>query len=185
MRTKLDRTNIPSEIFEVDRGENITFISMVDDDKGQPQLTFSITLKQDLSFQMWSNEDEIPVNKVIHLCPFGKVGSCGELLNILAFVKSFMAEQRERVDNNKCLIAECISLLDKVEPKDGNDGNKKVLFIKEQLQYILQKQTKYTPQMLAMAAMWHMTSPVLYRTILEEEILTMPTERYVSLQQEY
>lgn len=177
LRTKLDRECLPSNTFEVDRGNSIVFFSMVDDDKGQPHLSFSVVVREDMHFKLWSEDGEISVDKVIHLSPFGRIDTCAQLQNILAFMKSMAAEPA----NNKVLITQCMSLLDKVQPEDGNGIDRKVAFVKEQLTYMVQKKPRYSPQLLATAAMWHLTSPVLYRTILKEEVLALPTERYAQI----
>lgn len=150
---------------------------MVDDDKGQPQLAFSVVVQQDMHLQLWTREGgKIPLDNIIHLSPFGKVESCAELLNVLAYIKSVAGDMKK---DSKDLISKCISLLDKVDPEDDDMG-KKLTFIREQLQHSTvrdKKQVRYSPQLLTMATIWQMMSPSLYKSILQEGILTLPSVR--------
>ena len=59
--------------------------------------------------------------------------------------------------------------------------SKQVAFLKEQLKLsnVKKANRKYSPDLLACAALWENTSPALYRQIQEEEILTLPTRRHI------
>ena len=59
--------------------------------------------------------------------------------------------------------------------------NKKAEFLAEQVHLLLKKTKgrRYSNQLLAMACMWLHTSHALYSQILEDNVITMPNDKYV------
>lgn len=171
----LDRQCLPSGIFEVKSNSSIVFSSMVISED-RPVLAFSIIIKDDMNFKMWIRDREVPFDDIIHLAPMRQIETCAQLLNILAFLKS------SDMPNGVCKppINQCISLLEKVESEAGDADITKVPFLREQLQLTTQVQKRYSPELLATAAIWQMTSPSLYKTILQEGLLSLPSVRYTN-----
>ena len=56
-----------------------------------------------------------------------------------------------------------------------------MLFITEQLKLstVSKKGRRYSPNILASAALWENTSPALYRQIQEEGVLTLPSQKHI------
>ena len=63
----------------------------------------------------------------------------------------------------------------------NEDNAKKIDFIKEQVKLLVQinKGRRYSNNMLALGVMWHSYSPNLYRRILKDNVLTLPSVRRI------
>ena len=69
----------------------------------------------------------------------------------------------------------------KLIPELDEEKSIKVSFLKEQLvlSIVSKHGRRYSPNLLAYAALWENTSPALYKQILEEDILALPSQRHL------
>ena len=146
-----------------------------------------------MSFSLWQGNVRLPFQDVSHLVAFEKVSTCSEVLNILSVLKN-RCEGGLSVAN---AIDFCIDLLESCikidvedealedEALDNGKINKeelnkvKLQFVVEQLSLLSKRvhQRRYSPKFLATCALWENTSPNLYRQMVEEGIISLPSSK--------
>ena len=170
---KLD-TDFPRNTIKHVADNKLTLYSMKEDQNGCPVVRYSLVINEDLTFSMWCNEVKIPFTKVAHLCKDGKVNSLTGVHNILVILKNMTDEKSMQATD---VIKYCISLLEKVIPELDEQQSKKISFLNEQLQLSITHKfgRRYSPDILACTALWKNTSPALYKQIIEDGILTLPS----------
>ena len=179
LKEKLDaEEDWPEYIFRYSNEEKITFYSMTENDTGRPVVKYSLIIKNDLHFAMWCNDIEIAPSKVAHICRNKIIDRSSSVLTIIVFLKNL---SEERNVPSTTTIEYCVKILDKVIPELDDEKASKVSFLKEQLALsVVQKSSRrYSPNLLAYAALWENTSPALYKQILKEDILALPTQRHL------
>ena len=177
LREKLE-SDPPKDTLKLETEDKLTFYVIKEDEAGQPFVSYSLVIRQDLTFTLWCSKIEVSQTKVAHLCKDKKVNSCSGVHNILTVLKN-MSEEKILPPTNT--IEYCISLLEKVIPDLEEEQSKKVGFLNEQLQLsILHKHgRRYSPGLLACTALWKNTSPALYKQIQQEGVLTLPGPRHL------
>ena len=144
-----------------------------------PEIEFSVEIGSDCTFSMFKHGIQLPINIVSHISKSAKISSISALLNICAFLKNW---DREEVKTSQ--LESVLALMEKAIKEaavEESDTYQKWSFHLEQLQLSLKKKKarKYTPELLAMSMMWKNTSPALYRQLLEEDILCLPSVSYL------
>ena len=156
----------------------MTLYCLKENSFGRPVIIYSLIIAQDLQFSMWCDDIKLPPSKVAHIC-FEKISRCSMVINILIFLKN---KSEEKDVPPETTIAYCIKRLENRIDELEDDQSKKVSYLTEQLK-LSQMSThsrKYSPGLLACAALWDNTSPALYRQIQKEGILTLPTKRHLN-----
>ena len=165
--------------FKLESENKVAFYCLTENDDGRPMVKYSLVITQDLRFSMWSNETKVPTNKVAHVCKGNVLSSWSSVLNILTFLRNISEQKSTPPDIN---IEHCVSILSKVIPEIEDEKlMKKVSFLKEQLELSMKHKNgrRYSSDILACAVLWHNVSPALYRQILKEDILTLPSVDHI------
>jgi hypothetical protein len=111
---------------------------------------------------------------VAHITGLPQIGKCSDVLNILAFLKT-SAEERVSTSN---VIEFCVTLLEEAAHDADDSLARKLSFISEQLSLATKGvyQRRYSSLLLANAVLWDNTSPALYRQLVAEDILCLPSK---------
>lgn len=173
--SKLDRSLLPTGISELRRGQSLIFLYF-DEHPGDIDLSWYVIVTQDCSVIMKRKNMRVPDDVVSHLVADGKIRLCSQLLNLLSAVKSFSEDFDVHPKALTCLIDNFKSkalqlVLDEKKVR-------KLHFLLDQLTMTTlshKKQRRYSSDLLASCALWQTTSPALYRKLLDEDILSLPS----------
>ena len=145
------------------------------DTSSVPYMKFGCTIDEDLAFTMFKKELQIPLNEVSHITDGEKIRRVSDVQNILVFLKNYDDKgKKSEIESFLSLMEKCIEewqLTEKLKQK--------WLFNLEQLHLSISKKKKYSQSTLSMAMNWQLTSPCLYRQILNEEMLSLPSSGYL------
>ena len=159
--------DLPKDILKLANENKVTYYVLKEDDNGRPFVNYSLKIKEDLQFSMYCNEVEISPTKVAHLCKNKKVNSCSGVVNILVYLKN-MSEDKALLSTNT--VEYCTTILEKIEPDLEEEVSKKVGFLNEQLKLAIKNKfgRRYSPGLIACAAIWKNVSPALYKQLWQE-----------------
>ena len=159
--------DLPKDILKLVKENKVTYYVLKEDDNGRPFVNYSLKIKEDLQFSMYCNEVEVNPSKVAHLCKNKKVNSCIGVLNILVYLKN-MSEDKALQSTNT--VEYCTTILEKIVQDLEEDMSKKVGFLNEQLKLAIKNKfgRRYSPGLIACAAIWKNVSPALYKQLWEE-----------------
>ncbi len=148
------------------------------DDDGNPSLLFGLTISENLCFQMTVNGVSVPLDKVKHINS-GKIERHSDLNNLIAFLKSY-SEKLNPEDTISSCVKRLTALKSAVETANPELG-KKLTFLTEQLNLSKESQRsrRYSTSFLFSALGWQKSSPNLYRQLINEGILTLPSISYL------
>ncbi|CAB4064543.1 unnamed protein product [Lepeophtheirus salmonis] len=176
---KLSSECLPPNVILKKLDDRLLFYSL-SYDRGPVQPYFTVIVKLDLSFELYSKEIFIDNNAVNHLTS-NKIKSVSSLLKVLAYMNSFKSLELEKSVN------EAINTLKVVIDKQHATNQqkltrKKLNFIIQQLEILEVKPSRrrYTPELLATAMIWNNISPVLYKKLQEDQVLTLPPQKRLS-----
>ena len=179
----LEELPLPSEIHYIKTKDSICFFTLGTNELTElPELLYGLVLKKDLSFSMCMNNLPVPATSFKHLLfnP-GLVGSQTELSNVLAHLKSLYEGKAATDDFSR--ISFLSNKLEELSKQDGvsEDISLKLKFWTEQIRLSLvkKKARRYSPDTLAMATMWSTTSPALYKQLLQEDLIALPSQGYL------
>ena len=176
LRDKLKNEQIPGNITAVHHENSSTFLSTTVEESGRPKILFSITITDEMTFVMHDvNGDRIDPFNIIHITTEKKIETASEVLNVIAWLKSYTVEQR------KCTLSHVIQEFERnLDGVDLDEATRKKLnFLLEQFQLLPYKPRgkRYSVSLLSLCAMWEKTSPALYRQLLAEGLLSLPSAR--------
>ena len=130
--------------------------------------------------KLYSQDFLLPATKVSHITNSGKIERQSDISNILAFLNNFS----DMPANPEDVVDHCVLKLTKVLEESQNIDevkSKKISFLVEQLQ--LANQTvhsrRYSTNFLWAAIGWLKTSPVLYKLLIDDGFLTLPSCSYL------
>lgn len=178
LQQKLDRSCVPSGILEIMTDHGLVFYSLSIDDLGKFRVKYSLRINDSLDFQIFVQDVCLKASKSEHIV-HGAISSCSEVLNLLAFAKASYEAGLDTEDTIHQCTELLESLLERMEPSPEQE--KKTQFLIEQLSLSLKptKGKRFSSYLLACSAMWENTSPALYKQILGENVLTLPTSKYL------
>ena len=140
-----------------------------------PCMKFGCMIEKDLSFSIFKKELPIPSQAVSHITEGGIIRRVSDVQNILAFLKNYEDTGKQtEMESFLFLMENCIEDWQMAEKL-----KQKWLFNLEQLRLSISKKKKYSQSTLSMALNWLLTSPCLYRQILNEEMLSLPSSGYL------
>ena len=120
----------------------------------------------------------LPASKVNHICKLQLIKRHSDILNLLAFLRSYKGT--EKVED---VIEHCIRKLNAAiaECDENLFIFKKLSFIKSQLKLVKQAglSRRYPPTFIWTALSWFKTSPALYRLLLSDGLMTLPSIGYL------
>ena len=166
MKEKIE-PDLPKDILKIDTENKVTYYTIKEDDAGRPFVNYSLKIKEDMQFSMFCLEVEVNPSKVAHIFKNKKVNSCIGVLNILVYLKN-MSEDKALQSTNT--VEYCTTILEKIVPDLEEDVSKKVGFLNEQLKLAIKNKfgRRYSPGLIACAAIWKNVSPALYKQLWEE-----------------
>ena len=179
----LDNLSLPSGIQYVKVQDSINFFSMGTNKGTQlPELSFGLVLKKDMTYTMYMGGFSVSSTAVRHLLTnVDLLASQTELCNVLAHLKSIYEEKMGSGD-----IFGIVFLAKRLEEISNQDDitedlSMKLKFWAEQIQLSMKekKARRYNPGILAMATMWLNNSPSLYKQILQEDLLALPSQGHL------
>ena len=162
--------NVPCSFHVKKRENSISFISVSDDEPFV--VDYYLTIKDDLDYQMCVQNVFVSKRKVAKICGEA-VTSFSSVSKILHFLKD-LASSKDKISHLKNLSE---NLLDLAKNEQDYSMQRKLLFISEQLSLAMtvKNARKYSSDLLTAALMWKTTSSALYRQLLNEDCLTLPT----------
>ncbi len=160
--------------------EKIFFDEIYFNEEGKPTFRFSLSVNTNLELCLFANDISVPVSKVSNIVENGRISRHSDILNILAFLNSYSELPPEPED----VINSCISKLNGLSENvyDGKENQlKRISFIVEQLKLANENPHKrrYSTNFLWTAITWLKTSPVLYKLLIQEGLLTLPSISYL------
>ena len=160
--------------------DKIVFEDVGLDDDGKAHIKFCLIVLGDLSFKMFLKDVSLPSGRVNHITTQKKITRASDVSYILAFLNTSCEEALSVND----IMEDSIEKLSKLceENEDTNpDLIKKIQFITEQLRLCKSSKhgRKYSTKFILTTLQWMKTSPALYRLMLEEDVLTLPSMSYL------
>ena len=173
----------------IDKEDELMFIGIQYDDKIPINIVYSILIRQDLELMVSLKGVEIPLSKFPSV-ESGKIDSCEQIYEVIMWLKINSEKRGSILDTGVLYHAEKIEHL--VEENDSNailgseeamDESviKRLLFLCEQLKLSVTsaKGRRYSNSLLALSAMWESTSTSLYKLILEDNVLCLPSLKWI------
>jgi len=182
LRQKLDRTCLPSNFHEICHSDgSVSYVAFSNTENSGLTVDYCLQLTSDLTFSMFRHGCEVPSKRISHLSDFGsQFSTCSQVLNSLAYLKAYSEESLDLAVSDT--LTKCLSLLRLASEEAEDEKRPKLQFIHEQLSHFgcPKYGRRYSAQLLATAVMWENVSPTLYRQILAEDLLALPSERYLT-----
>ena len=154
----------------------LIFMSISFDELIQPYIKYSLTICEDLSFSLHCN-NLVVTHDEIALITKDKIASCSEINDILAFLKDTFEYKNNitsLIQNTTLCLETCIEMSEDCSKK------RRYGFILEQLSFIKRDNgSSYSSSLLALAALWVHSSPSLYKQIIQDDILYLPSYKYI------
>ena len=171
LQTKLTSVKIPTDIISMnDADGNLVFVSLIS--TPLPKVKFSLSIDSNLSFKMVYDDVIIRPTKLFN-SGTSKIQFVSDVSTILSFLKNYSGEKTvENTLDTACALIEFIK-----EQDDSTERSTKLGFILEQLQLAFKPPTgrRYCPATIATCMMWFKTSRALYKMILSDKVLTIPS----------
>jgi len=171
---------LPGGIHTIIYDQRLVYANFILNKESGLKTVFSLAIYLDLSFDIHLDGKRLPLSSVSHLLSSDKITNTCTLANILAFVKA----QSEKVPEQRFQIDTLVdSLATAIEEEFSLDEsvNGKLLFLVEQLKLATMSpyRRRYSPSLLTLALMWENSSPSLYKQLIEENVLSLPSIRHL------
>ncbi|KAF0300946.1 Transposable element P transposase [Amphibalanus amphitrite] len=140
---------------------------------GLPLITSNITVYSDLRYKMHSNGVQLSIKETSDITKSDTFVSFGEVLNVLARVKSLTVGSKARLEV-------AAKILDPLTDSITDEEIRLVAtFVTEQLRLAckLPRSRSYSPFLLGAAVVWDRISPKLYETLYMSNIFCLPHSR--------
>ena len=174
----LDKTKLESSpsIVVTDHEVVIYKIHVINGDL-KPAVKYSVTIDSNFSFQCYLNDKRIPYTHFASIgISNGKIKLFSQISHILDVLDSSVIETKS--DND--LLLSHIEGLKQFETTNEKLRSK-LNFLIEQLELACMhiQHRRYSPALLSMCVLWENASSNLYQQIREENVLTLPSVRYI------
>ncbi len=173
LREKRDKITLPDSVHFISRDSSILFISFQDStDSEAMKIQYYLEISSTLDYSMAVGSCKIPVRQVSHINKGDKIKTFSAVSDILLFLKGTDETKGKRFLH---MVGETFQEV--AEKEEDHTTRKKLLFLSEQLSLVLspKKGRKYSSDLLAAAVMWKTTSTALYKQLLREDCLTLPS----------
>ena len=154
------------------RGEKLLSIRTepVDGETGLPIITSNISIFSNLSYSMHINGVQLSNKKTADITKSSHFTTVSEVVNVLARVKSLIAESQDRLEAAARLLEPLID--------DGVEDDVRLVatFTAEQLRLVAKppRCRRYSQFLLGNAVMWDRTSPKLYQMMQQSGLFCLP-----------
>ena len=160
--------------------EKIVFEDVGFDEDGKAHIKFCLIVLGDLSFKMFLKDVVVPSGRVNHITSKEHITRASDVSNILAFLNTSCEEPlpvNEVIEDSVVKLSKFCEEHEETYP----DLIEKIQFITEQLRLCKSSKhgRKYSTKFILAALQWMKTSPALYRLMLEEDVLTLPSMSYL------
>lgn len=181
LKLKMEGETLPEGIHKIFYQKKLVFAYFTLDKQVGIKTVFSLTVSLDLSFGIHLHGKQLPSTAVAHLANTDKIMDTSALANMLAFVKA----QSEKLPEHQFQIDGLVDSMAVVIESDSTLDERtkgKLLFLVEQLRLatISPHGRRYSPSLLALALMWENSSPSLYKQLLKENVLSLPSIRHLN-----
>ncbi len=176
LKEKVGNVNLPDGVDTVVKDNKVCFFAMSTKREDPLHLVYSLSVFDDLSFDMTVLEEKVPMKKVYHLLESGQL-TLTSISNILALLKN-VAEAKSTMEFLPDYVNRCCERMINLAENDS-ELSKKIGFLSEQLQLAMRSKVhrRYSKDLLACSVMWENTSPSLYKQMVSEGFLTLPSVR--------
>ncbi len=142
-----------------------------------PKFTFALIIRNDLSYQAFLNEKPFSKDNFSHIIS-NTITNVTQVLNAIAVMKNAIDDKNL---DSKSLLSLIKLFKDYISESEMDEAiEKKLLFLLEQMHLaIFPSNKRYSPALLAMASMWLSSSSSLYKQIIDEDILSLPSVRHL------
>ncbi len=172
LTARIKEIDLPDNVHVIPRADSVLFISFKDATNNEPiNIRYYLEITTTLDYTMAVGSCKIPQRRVNHINNGDKVKTFSAVSRILSFL-----QDTEETKGRPFLQTVAENLQEEAE-KEDHTTRKKLLFLAEQLSLALcqKKGRKYSSDLLAAAVMWKTTSTALYKQLLREDCLTLPT----------
>jgi hypothetical protein len=175
------KTEFPTSwnIISFQNDTKVVFEAMAFDDDLKPNLKYSLTVTNTLDFLLVCEDVILSKDLVKHISPADRIERHSDIQNILAFLRNYSEDNRKTSDT----ISYCVKKLGElVEQENANEEiRKKLTFLSEQLKLSTLPvfARKYSSWFLCTALTWMKSSPSLYRNLVSEGLLTLPSTSHL------
>ena len=180
LKSRIEEIILPSGITPIISEDVIQFVALRFNSEKVPFIVFSLSIDQDLKCNMSVNGSKFPSDAVTR-----SLGVKNETVTDLTAIGNVLAHLKHK--------AECITFdedlvthhLDQLEAifSASEDENfiTKMYFLIEQCRMSLKRKRsrRFSSQLMALAVIWQKISPQLYRHMLHEDLLCLPSERHI------
>ena len=174
LRKKIASIHLPEKITIKEHDQSLLFLQVLwEEDDVVPSIAYALQVKEDLSVRIAVGGTCVKEEAVGHLLEGGKVTAASSVGNILAQLKSMTTEKKSLTESAISICAEKIGEFCTATSSSG----KKLLFLREQLLLALSSihSRRFSSDLLAAATIWKMVSPSLYKQLLSDGLLTLPS----------
>ncbi len=175
---KYHETNVCfQDVTRVTQHNKVMFNKVISNEINGPQIEFSLTINSDLSFKCYRHNLPLPQAMFKHITKEGVIQRYSDIENIISVVNN---AQHEKVSVTKSL-TNILDQLQVLADELDDTAKNKFRFAMEQAQLALinKNQRRYSPNLLASSLMWKCTSSGLYKKLLQEDLLSLPSVRYL------
>ncbi len=178
---KLKKEHLPTSSYLLKREEDLLVMGFEDSPSAE-ELKFAVTIREDLSFTLTYKGMVVPASQARHLIQ-NKVATVSSVLNVTAWLNNYPRAQN---DQNKNFLQTLASHLQEYMKQNELDEDQEIKlgFLAEQLRVQLAGTKKfarrYSPSLLACAMLWKCTSTSLYKQIVEQGVLSLPSVSHLT-----
>ncbi len=173
LKNRIKDIDLPDNVHVISKDKSVLFICFKDGTDSEPmKIQYYLEVEETLEFNMAVGTCKISPNRVSHINNSDKVKTFSAMSEILFFLQT-----AEDTKGKKFLHVISETLQVEAETMEDPILKRKVLFLAEQLFLALSQKfaRKYSSDLLAAAVLWKTTSTALYKQLLREDCLTLPS----------
>ncbi|XP_040574387.1 uncharacterized protein [Lepeophtheirus salmonis] len=178
LEKKLGKATLPSQVSMIKQEGKLYLITIGMSKFGTQELSFSLEINEDLSFTACVNGFKLKKNRFGHILKTNTFEHLFEVINLVAFLKSPDCD----VEDKSKVLGKACKIIESVIPDFKEKEKKSLSFLNEQLSLCVipyKQSRRYSSSLISIASNWKETSPKLYRKFLQEDLLSLPCERYL------
>ncbi len=175
VQKKISDLKLPENVSVIQEETSVSFLCILWEDI--PSIQYGLKICEDLSMKMTVQGQDLRTEKVSHLLQDMKLGSATDICNILAHLQAMVGKKEEQLEN---FVQNCASAIEHLCSPETSTG-RKLLFLREQMILAITpvRSRRFSNDLLAAATMWKVTSPSLYKQLVKENILTLPSYNHL------